>query len=561
MAEIEKKEGVCRMGTYLNPGKTAFEEAVNSEIFIDKTEMIYYLNHVARTEQKYVCVSRPRRFGKSMAARMICAYFDRKADSRALFETCKISKGVYGNVDRKWDKYLGKFNVVRLVMTDFFNRKRTVDEAIDTIERRILDELAEEYPDTKFDEKDFYYSIDRFYRKSNTQFVIVIDEWDAIFREYKEDKEGQKKYLDFLRDWLKDKEYIALAYMTGILPIKKYGKHSALNMFDEYSMTQPMRLASYAGFTVEEVKELCNEYEMDYAEISGWYDGYRVSDYVPVNKRKLYRQGQYEEHRIRIYSPLSVVNAMRSGEIGNYWNETENYEALHQYVDWNFDGLKEAVAILMDGGRVPIDVTRYQNDMTSFKSKDDILTMFIHLGYLGYQRETKEVFIPNKEVLDVFKSSTKNRDWTVTFRALRNSQKLLEATWNCDKKVVADLLEAAHDRAGNKTYHSEAGLSYAVQLAYYAAQDLYTVIPELDTGKGYADLAYIPKEPKYPAMLIELKYEKDADTAISQIHRQNYPDRLELYKGNLILIGINYDRTVSNERAEFKHYGCEIEKA
>ena len=262
-----------------------------------------------------------------------------------------------------------------------------------------------------------------------------------------------------------------------------------------------------------------------------------------------------------MYSPLSVVNAMRSGEIENYWNETENYEALQQYVDWNFEGLKEDVAVLMDGGRVPIDVTRYQNDMTSFKSKDDILTMFIHLGYLGYRRETKEVFIPNKEVLDVFKSSTKNRDWTVTFRALQNSRKLLEATWACDQETVAELLEAAHDKAGNKTYHSEAGLSYAVQLAYYAAQDLYTIIPELDTGKGYADLAFIPKKPDIPALLIELKYDKNADTAIAQIHRQKYPDRLQLYKGNLILVGINYDKTLSNDDIAFKHHSCEIERA
>ena len=326
-------------------------------------------------------------------------------------------------------------------------------------------------------------------------------------------------------------------------------------------MTQPMRLASYTGFTVEEVKSLCSEYEMDYEEISDWYDGYRVSDYIPVNKRKLYRLGEYEEHQLQVYSPLSVVNAMRSGVIENYWNETENYEALQQYVDWNFDGLKEDVAILMGGGKVPVDVTRYQNDMTSFKSKDDILTMFIHLGYLGYQRETKEVFIPNKEVLDVFKASTKNREWTVTFKALQNSQKLLEATWNCDKRKVAELLEAAHDKAGNKTYYSEAGLSYAVQLAYYAAQDLYTIIPELDTGKGYADLAFIPKKPDIPAMLIELKYEKCADTAIALIHRQNYPDRLDLYKGNMILVGINYDRAVSNDNVEFKHHSCEIERA
>ncbi|MBQ7587673.1 MAG: AAA family ATPase [Lachnospiraceae bacterium] len=548
------------MGTYLNPGKTRYQMAVNSEIFIDKSEMISYLNSVVNTSQRYVSVSRPRRFGKTMAADMITAYYDREADSKELFEKCRISLNAGGEDGSQWDMYLGKFNVIRLVMTDFFNSKRTVDEAINTIECRILDELAEEYPEIQYDENDFYYSIDRFYRKTKIQLVIVIDEWDAVFREHKDDREGQKKYLDFLRDWLKDKEYIALAYITGILPIKKYGKHSALNMFDEYSMTQPMRLASYTGFTVDEVKNLCDQYEMDYTEISGWYDGYIVSDYIPVNKRKLYRLGEYEEHRIRIYSPLSVVNAMRSGEIENYWNETENYEALQQYVDWDFDGLKEDVAILMSGGRVPVDVTRYQNDMTSFYSKDDILTMFIHLGYLGYQRETKEVFIPNKEVLDVFKSSTRNREWTVTFRALNNSRRLLEATWNCEKDTVAELLEAAHDKAGNRTYHSEAGLSYAVQLAYYAAQDLYTIIPELDTGKGYADLAFIPNKPDIPAMLIELKYEQDADTAISQIHRQKYPDRLELYKGNIILVGINYDRTVTNDSEEFKHHSCEIEK-
>ena len=548
------------MGTYLNPGKTRYQMAVNSEIFIDKSEMISYLNSVVNTSQRYVSVSRPRRFGKTMAADMITAYYDREADSKELFEKCRISLNAGGEDSSQWDMYLGKFNVIRLVMTDFFNSKRTVDEAINTIECRILDELAEEYPEIQYDENDFYYSIDRFYRKTKIQFVIVIDEWDAVFREHKDDREGQKKYLDFLRDWLKDKEYIALAYITGILPIKKYGKHSALNMFDEYSMTQPMRLASYTGFTVDEVRDLCDQYEMDYTEISGWYDGYCVSDYIPVNKRKLYRLGEYEEHRIRIYSPLSVVNAMRSGEIENYWNETENYEALQQYVDWDFDGLKEDVAILMSGGRVPVDVTRYQNDMTSFYSKDDILTMFIHLGYLGYQRETKEVFIPNKEVLDVFKSSTRNREWTVTFRALNNSRRLLEATWNCEKDTVAELLEAAHDKAGNRTYHSEAGLSYAVQLAYYAAQDLYTIIPELDTGRGYADLAFIPNKPDIPAMLIELKYEQDADTAISQIHRQKYPDRLELYKGNIILVGINYDRTVTNDSEEFKHHSCEIEK-
>ena len=553
------------MGTYLNPGKASYQMAFNSEIFIDKSEMISYLNSVINTSQRFVSVSRPRRFGKTMAADMLCAYYDREADSRSLFEKCKISKGEGEASDLKWDKYLGRFDVLRLVMTEFMQDSESIDDMLDYLSEEVISELKEIYPDVRYGNRvNLRTVMNRIYGSKKTQFVIIIDEWDAVFREYKDDKEGQKKYLDYLRDWLKDKEYIALAYMTGILPIKKYGKHSALNMFDEYSMTFPMQLASYAGFTEKEVEDLCNKYGRDYKQISDWYDGYRVSDIIPPDPEheSLNNTGKSPEaKRYALYSPLSVVKAMRSGFINNYWNETETYEALKQYIDWNFEGLKEDVAVLMEGGRIPVDITGYQNDMTTFHSKDDILTMLIHLGYLGFDNKTKEAFIPNKEVLDVFRSSTKNsRDWTVTFRALQNSKKLLEATWNCDKKTVAELLEAAHDKAGNKTYHSEAGLSYAVQLAYFAAQDLYTIVPELDTGKGYADLAYIPKEPKYPAMLIELKYEKDIDTAISQIKRQNYPDRLELYKGNLILVGINYDRTVSNDSVEFKHHSCEIEK-
>ena len=561
---MQGEEGACRMGTYLNPGKDAFEEAVNSEIFIDKSEMILYLNSVVRTKQKYVSVSRPRRFGKTMAADMICAYYDREADNKELFEGCRLSRVKNNNVTLKWDEYLGKFDVIRLVMTDFMEDSDSIEDMLSYLSEELIAELKEAYPDVRYGNRvNIRTVMNKIYGKGKTQFVVVIDEWDAIFREYKEDKEGQKKYLDFLRDWLKDKEYIALAYITGILPIKKYGKHSALNMFDEYSMTYPMQLAPFAGFTEEEVSGLCRRYGRDYDQIRDWYDGYRVSDIIPPDPEhmQLLATGKAPEaKKYSLYSPLSVVKAMRSGFVNNYWNETETYEALQQYIDWNFDGLKEDVAILMEGGRVPVDITGYQNDMTTFHSKDDILTMLIHLGYLGYDSDTKELFIPNKEVLEVFKTSTKNRDWTVTFRALQNSQKLLQATWNCDKETVAQLLEAAHDKAGNKTYHSEAGLSYAVQLAYYAAQDLYTIIPELDTGKGFADLAFIPKKPDIPAMLVELKYEKDADTAIAQIHRQKYPDRLRLYKGNLILVGINYDRTVSNESVEFKHHSCEIEK-
>ncbi|MEE0026553.1 MAG: AAA family ATPase [Atopobiaceae bacterium] len=553
------------MGTYLNPGSAGFEEALGSEIYVDKTGMLSHLNALLGTRQKYVSVSRPRRFGKTTAADMVCAYYDRTADSRALFEGTLLAGSAPVRTARgevAWDGYLGGFDVIRLVMTDFFGRRWTVDEGLPRMTRLVLRDLLEEYPDVDyFDKDDFVQCMQDVYAGTRRRFVVVIDEWDCVFRERKNDRDGQRAYLDFLRDWLKDKQYIALAYITGILPIKKYGKHSALNMFDEYSMTQPMRLAPYTGFTKEEVVSLCDEFDMSYEEISSWYDGYRVSDWIPVGKRRLYRQGEYEEHRLKIFSPLSVVKAMRSGEIDNYWNETETYEALRQYIDWDFDGLKEDVTVLMDGGRVRVDISGYQNDMTTFHGKDDILTMLIHLGYLSYDRDVGEVFIPNREVMDVFRSSTRSVDWTATFRALRNSQRLLEATWACDEDTVAELLEAAHDRAGNGTYHSEAGLSYAVQLAYYRARDYYTVVPELDSGKGYVDLAYIPKAPNVPALLIELKYDKSADSAIAQIRRQNYPDRLEHYRGNLILVGIDYDKTARSDGLSFKHHSCVIERA
>ena len=550
------------MGVYLNPGKQRFQMAINSEIYVDKTEMIQHINSVINTNQRYVSVSRPRRFGKTMAADMLCAYYDRSADSRSLFEGTNLFDN-RDSSEQSWDRYLNCFDVIRLVMTDFIKSDVEVTGSLNRLSTRVLAELKVEYPSVEVDESDFPFSFEKFYYESKRQIVVIIDEWDAIFRIKPDDKKGQKQYLDFLRDWLKDKEFVALAYMTGILPIKKYGEHSALNMFDEYSMTQPMQLAEYTGFTNKEVRQLCDKYNMDYSELSSWYDGYKLRDNVPVDKRQLYREGKYEDHIIDIYSPLSVVNAVSSGAIRNYWNKTESYEALADYIKRDFDGLRESVALLMDGGRVRVNTSSYQNDMITFNGRDDILSLLIHLGYLGFDDRLSEVYIPNKEVLDVFKVSTQDKKWAETFRLFDKSQELLAATWSLDEKVVAETLEYMHDYSSNKTYNDESALSYAVQLAYYAAQKYYTEVLELDTGKGYADIVYIPapQYPDKPVLLIELKYNKDIDTAMTQIKKRNYTGRLEHYKGNILLIAIDYNRDSLRTDAGFKHHTCKIERA
>ncbi len=399
------------MGTYLNPGKASYEEAVNSEIYIDKTEMIQYLNSLVNTKQKYVSVSRPRRFGKTMAADMICAYYDRKADSHELFSKRKLSGTSpvkKGDNEIAWDGYLGRFDVLRLVMTDFMEDSDSVPDMLNYLTEEVVEDLRDEFPDVNFGNRISLRTVlNKIYGKTGHQFVIVIDEWDAIFRSCKDDKESQTKYLDFLRDLLKDKPYVALAYMTGILPIKKCKTHSSLNMFSEHSMTDALQMAPYTGFSTEEVLELAKKYDRNFENIKEWYGGYEVSNIVPIGITKEYGKENYTDYKTTIYNPLSVVKAMTTGVIKNYWNKTETYEVLADYIHMDYDNLKDAVALLMDGGRLVIDTSTYQNDMITFNGRDDVLSLLVHLGYLGFDDETSEVFIPNKEILDEFISSTK----------------------------------------------------------------------------------------------------------------------------------------------------------
>ncbi len=375
--------------------------------------------------------------------------------------------------------------------------------------------------------------------ETGRQFIFLIDEWDCVMRERQESEAMQKQYLDFLRDLLKDQPYVALAYVTGILPVKKYGQHSALNMFWEYSMTNQKMLEEYTGFTEEEVKALCERYDMDFEEISSWYDGYRFKNYK------------------HIYNPKSVVEAMTCRDCSNYWTSTETYEALKIYMEMDFDGLRAEIVQMLGGGRVRVNTRSFQNDMRNFNTKDDVLTLLIHLGYLGYDSNEKEAFIPNKEIIEEFENAMSVGGWPNVMNVLKASEKLLEDTLRGDAESVAKELDKAHSEVASiLTYNDENSLGCAIGLAYYSARKDYKLIRELPAGKGYADIAFLPlPHTNKPAMVVELKYDRSVSAAIQQIKDRQYMQALEGYTGEILLVGVNYNKANPD-----KPHSCVIER-
>ena len=532
VTQNRRKDGWL-MGIYLNPGNNKFKRAVNSDIYVDKTGLIKYTNSIVDTLQSCVCVSRPRRFGKSMAADMLTAYYSKGCDSRELFSGLEIAK------DESFEEHLNKYDTIFLNMQEFLSRSSNVKELLERVEGKVIRELKKQYPDVElYDENDLAETMQDIFAESECLFIVIIDEWDCIFREFKHDKAAQEIYLDFLRDLLKDKEYIYLAYMTGILPIKKYGTHSALNMFDEFSMIDPGPLAEYVGFTEKEVEALCQKYQMDINEIKNWYDGYSFEEVESV------------------YSPKSVVSCMRLGKLGNYWNQTETFEALQIYIDMNFEGLRDDILSMIAGETVPVNTRSFTNDMTTFRTEDDVLTLLIHLGYLGYRYADKTVFIPNEEIRSEYVSAIAVSDWGEVSKALKNSADTLQAIWQGREEQVAEGIRQAHFETSHLQYNDENALSYTISLALYAARNFYTVHRELSGGKGFADIVYVPRKRflDKPALVVELKWDKNAEGAIQQIKEKEYCRSLEEYKGNLLLVGINYDKKTQVHTCKIEQY-------
>jgi hypothetical protein len=458
------------MGIYLNPDNASFQEAVDSEIYVDKSMLIAFTNKNIRTMQKNICVSRPRRFGKSMAANMLVAYYSRGCDSRGLFQNLKIAQ------HPSFEKHLNKYHVIHLNIPSFLEDAESANDLIHYIKTDLLDELLKAFPNVKMPKRiTLTKALATIFDAVKIPFVFIIDEWDCIFREYKNDAAAQEKYLTFLRNILKEQPYVGLIYMTGILPIKKYGKHSALNMFDEYSMTNQRNLAEFTGFTEAEVKELCDRYQMDFEMTKRWYDGYNLKG-------------------MSIYNPRSVVMSMTGHDFDSYWTQTETYESIRTFIQMNYDGLRDTITQMIAGERKVIDTSTFTNDMVNFQVQDDVLTLLIHLGYLAFDFDTKEIFIPNYEIREQFISTVRVLGWSDVIKSIQLSDELLEATLQGNTDRVSEIIEQVHDENTSiLQYNNENSLSCILSLAYYSARKNYTIHREQVGGKGFADLVFIPR--------------------------------------------------------------------
>lgn len=522
------------MGIYLNPDNDRFRIAVNTKPYVDKSLLISFTNKLILTEKRFICASRPRRFGKSINLAMLAAYYSRDCDSGDLFSSLSVSSA------DSYSDHLNKYNVIYINMQDFLSRSKNIDDMLQRLEKRLFKDFQNDDPNVDLDKDDgLTFWMEDYYNINKTPFVILIDEWDCVMREHMNDKESQKTYLDFIRNWLKDKSYVALAYMTGILPIKKNGTHSALNMFDEYSMLESDGLEKYIGFTNEEVSALCKEYGVDFDQMKLWYDGYDLNG-------------------TELYCPRSVVKAVLSKRFGGYWTETETYEALAKYIAMNFDGLHDIIEKLLSGQPQSVVTRTFTNDMVTFANRNDILTLLIHLGYLGFNADDQTVYIPNKEIADEFVVSMEATGlWKETIGAVLQSKQLLADTLQGKADVVARSVESVHDSNSSViNYNNEQSLRFIILIAYYYAREKYDIIQEMPAGKGFADIMFIPKPitdiVAYPPMIVELKWDQSTETAICQIKERNYPDRLKSYE-KALLVGISYDK-------DSKKHECIIEE-
>ncbi|MGN0001166.1 MAG: AAA family ATPase [Marinilabiliaceae bacterium] len=527
------------MGAFLNPNNELFINQVNSEIYVDKSEIILELNkQMHNFDDRFVCISRARRFGKTMIANLIAAYYSKNSNSRTVFEKLKLSK------HQKWDIHLNSLNVIKIDLNGIYSSTEDKSLVISNLKQKLIIDLKEAFPSVNIEEStsvaDAIYNI---YHSLSEYFVVIIDEYDLLIRENVPIKIRQE-YIDFLNSIFKNDNInsaIKLAYITGILPIIRERAQSKLNNFREFTMVNPRNFASFFGFTENEVKDLCSKYHRDYKRCQDMYDGYVFPNVG------------------HIFNPNSVAQSIKNGDYESYWTPTSSYEAITDYIDCNIDGIQDDLRTMLEGGEVLVETSKYKNNVELFKSKDQVFTYLTHLGYLAIDstRQPLRCRIPNGEIkMEWFVALEEANGFASIKELILPSKKVVEATLLGKANDVAKHLDTFHaNYSSSLTFNQESALQSAILMAYFYARRNYMVFPELPAGLGFADVAFIPINSGYPAIIVELKRDATPQQAIEQIKTRNYAEAFANHPGRgVLLVGITYD-------TKNKKHQCLIEEA
>ena len=518
------------MGLYLNSDSILkkYTRLYKNEYFVDKSLIINQINKLIGSFDVYLCVTRPRRFGKTSLINMLGAYYSKAADSSQIFDTLKISQA------NGYREHLNKYNVISISFNEIPDNLKTCAQYINNITNQVKKEVISEFNLTDIEESD---SLKRVLQKSKQQFIFLLDEWDYIFNNNLFE-ESQDKFLEFLRNLLKDESYVELCYMTGVLPIKKYSSGSALNMFDEFTFLKDRKFGEYFGFTEDEILDLCeqNKY-MDFKKLEEWYNGYTTA------------------RGIKIYNPRSVVKALKNDYCESYWTNTGAMDEVSQYLKYNVLEIRDDVIKMVSGQEIDITIDEeFRAGQRTPKTKEEIYSAMIVLGFLSYNDGYLK--IPNKELMIEFEKALRDKSFGYVSEIIENSRTMLKATVNKDIETVEKILHDIHNsEIPILQYNDENSLSCVITLAYLSARDTYRVEREEKTGKGYADFTFHPRRKNDIAFIVELKKDEVPEVAINQIREKEYIQKFKAEnEGKEVLaVAICYD-------SKKKEHYCKIEE-
>jgi len=527
---------VTAVGRFLNKGNQKFAEFSRTKYFIDKTELLNVLLE-KDADEKFICCSRPRRFGKSVTADMMTAYFSRGVASRSLFEPLKCTK------NEPFLENMNRYDTIFMdIQAQFVAARKLGIDPNAYVNDIVVKELQEQYSEYIPDHTFIAEALSMINSATGNRFVIIFDEWDYPIRELDKDSQERLDYIEFLRGLFKNsdaKDYIRLAYLTGILPMVRMKGQSAVNNFHEYTMIRPKDLGDFVGFTEDEVAGLCEKFDVDFQQMKAWYNGYNINGRA-------------------VYNPLSVVRAIAEDDFGQFWTDTGTYEDIEELINRNFDGLREAVIEMLSGNRIHVNTAGCKNDMHTFMDKDQIITTLIHFGYFAYDKVTQEAYVPNKEIQEVFYKYMENESGDNLSRFMELSENIAEAVLSMDEDTTAGLVQQVHsDFISSIEYNDENSLVCTITVALLAFFRYYhRPMREFPCGKGFADIVYLPlaKCPNRPVVVVELKWNRDARTAITQIKERSYPESLQDYSGEILLVGITYDKKTKEHQCMIESY-------